>query len=63
MAKLYSRLFVVLISRKDAQNANISSKLEDEQNTVAQLQKRLKELQVRRHILFFCTQSCCQLEK
>jgi len=32
--------------RKDAQNANISSRLEEEQNSVAQLQKRLKELQV-----------------
>jgi len=37
--------------RKDAQNANISSKLEDEQNTTAQLQKRLKELQVGYDIL------------
>jgi len=34
--------------RKDAQNANISGRLEEEQNTVAQLQKRLKELQVQR---------------
>jgi len=32
--------------RKDAHNANITSRLEDEQNAVAQLQKRLKELQV-----------------
>jgi len=45
-----------LCCRKDAQNANISSRLEEEQNSVAQLQKKLKELQVqRRRTLFFCS--------
>ena len=38
--------FGVFRCRKDAQNANISSRLEEEQNSVAQLQKKLKELQV-----------------
>ena len=36
-----------LNSRKDMEINNLNSKLEDEQNLVAQLQKKIKELQVR----------------
>jgi len=35
----------VMIFRKDAEISNVNSKLESEQNLVAQLQKKIKELQ------------------
>lgn len=36
----------VAVSRKDGDITNLSAKLEGEQNLVAQLQKKIKELQV-----------------
>ena len=37
----------VLTYRKEAENKALNSKLEDEQNLVAQLQRKIKELQAR----------------
>lgn len=41
----------LIFKRKDAEISSLSSKLESEQNLVAQLQKKIKELQVRRRAI------------
>jgi len=42
---MYARRVCVVAFRKDAEIGNVNSKLESEQALVAQLQKKIKELQ------------------
>ena len=50
IAKLKSN-YISSIYRKDLDIKNLNSKLEDEQSLVAQLQRKIKELQVSFYVL------------
>ena len=57
LKNIFHILFIFALRRKDMEINGLSSKLEDEQNLVAQLQKKIKELQVIMLPLLFCTYS------
>lgn len=44
--KVYTFLSIILLLRKDFEISQLLSKIEDEQSLGAQLQKKIKELQV-----------------
>ena len=45
--KLVFNISLLFLNRKDAEIANLQTRLEDEQNRVYQLSRKIKELQVR----------------
>lgn len=48
---IISELFIVMTNRKDFETSQLLSRIEDEQSLGAQLQKKIKELQVIKKLL------------